>query len=162
MQRAQARQRLLSNELPGREKRESGFPPVLRNDGEFCASLLKIEDGVSRISLRKEGLFGLQVNQFSSHSRLFKEGGEFKGHASHLNRCLPVPDASSREQFGRIRGRFRFEVARTSIASSGCAKSYTSHLRWGSFFAFGALALFGRWRRIGSWKRRCLRRMAGP
>ena len=42
-----ARQRLLSNEFPGREKRDRGLFPVMRNDGEFCAARLKIEDGVS-------------------------------------------------------------------------------------------------------------------
>jgi hypothetical protein len=58
----------------------------MRNDGEFCAARLKIEDGVSRTSLRKEDLLGLQLNESSSHSCGYQEGSEVKGHASHLER----------------------------------------------------------------------------
>jgi hypothetical protein len=112
MQPTHARQRLLSNEFPGGEKRDGGLLPVMRNDGEFCPARAKIEDGVSRISLRKEDLLGLQLDDFSSHSRFFQKGDEVKGHASHsilLNG--PSRMRSSRERFGRVRGRFRSEVA---------------------------------------------------
>ena len=59
MQRAHAGQRLISNEFPGGEKRDGGLLALMRNYGEFCAAGLKIEDGVSRTSLRKEDLLGL-------------------------------------------------------------------------------------------------------
>jgi DNA topoisomerase I len=38
------RERLLSNEVAGGEKRDCGLFAVLRNDGEFCPAALKIED----------------------------------------------------------------------------------------------------------------------
>ena len=60
------RDRLLSNEVAGAKKRDGGFFAVLRNHGEFCAALLKIENAVSRISLRKEGLLGLELDDPSS------------------------------------------------------------------------------------------------
>jgi hypothetical protein len=58
----------------------------VRNDGEFGAARAKVEDGVGWISLRKEVLPGLQVDEFSSHSRFFKKLGEIKGHGSYLAR----------------------------------------------------------------------------
>jgi len=61
-----ARQRLLSNEFPGGEQRDGGLSPVVRNDGESCAARPKIEDRLSRTSLRKEDLLGLQLNDSSS------------------------------------------------------------------------------------------------
>ena len=88
MQPTHTRQRLLSNEFPGREKRDGGLFPVCRNNGEFCAARLKIEDGVSRTCLRKEGLPGLQLNDSSSHSCRCQKGSEVKGHTAprgHLN-----------------------------------------------------------------------------
>ena len=39
-----ARQRLLSNEFPGGEKRYGGLSPVVRNGSKFCAARPKIED----------------------------------------------------------------------------------------------------------------------
>ena len=84
MQPAHARQRLLSNEFPGSEKRDRGLLALRRNDGEFCAARLKIKDGVSRTSLRKEDLLGPQVDECSAHSCLLQKGGEVKGHASHI------------------------------------------------------------------------------
>jgi hypothetical protein len=79
-----AGKRRLSNEFSGGKKRDSGLLALLRNDGEFSAARPKIEDGVSRTSLRKEGIFGLQLDEFSPYSRFFKKCGEVKGHASHL------------------------------------------------------------------------------
>jgi hypothetical protein len=86
MQPTHASERFLSYEFPGGEKRDRGLFTILRNDGEFCAARPKIVDGVSRTSLRKEGLPGLQLDDSSSHSRFFKKGGEVKGHAFHLER----------------------------------------------------------------------------
>jgi hypothetical protein len=88
-------------------------------DSEFCAGRPKIEDGVSRASLQKEVLLWQHVDDFSSHSRFFQKGGEVKGHASHL-RHLNGPSwmRSSREQFGRVRDRFRLEEARIAILAS--------------------------------------------
>ena len=40
--------------------------PFCRNDRDLCAALLKIEDGVGGISLRKEGLLGLHLDDSSS------------------------------------------------------------------------------------------------
>src|ERR1039458_8797929 len=84
MQPAHAGQRLLSNEIPGGEKRDRGLPAFRRNDGESCAARLKIKDGVSRTSLRKEDLLGPQVDECSAHSCLLQNSGEVKGHASHI------------------------------------------------------------------------------
>src|ERR1019366_4213820 len=107
-----ARQRLFSNEFPGGEKRDGGLFAFVRNDSEFCAARLKIEDRVSRTSLRKEGLLGLQLDDTSSHSCFFKEGGEIKGHTAPLGHLSGLSRMqSSRGQFGRVRDRFRLEVA---------------------------------------------------
>src|ERR1035437_5583287 len=65
---ADAGQRLLSYEFPGREQRNGGLSTVVRNDCEFCAARPKIKDGVSRASLRKEDLLGLQLDDSSSYS----------------------------------------------------------------------------------------------
>ena len=81
MEPTNARQRLLSNEFPGGEQRNRGFLAFPRNDREFCAARPKLEDGVSRASLRKEVLLWLQVDDFSSHSCIFQKGDEVKGHA---------------------------------------------------------------------------------
>src|ERR1035437_2188518 len=111
MQPPHARQRLVPNEFPGGEKRDRGLFALRRNDCELCAASPKIEDGVSRISLRKEDLLGLQMDDFSSCSRFFQKGGEVKGHVSHFRHANgPSRMRSSREQFGGVRGRFRFEV----------------------------------------------------
>jgi len=114
-----ARERLLSDEFPGGEKRDRGFLAVLRNNCEFCVARPKIEDGVSRASLQKEDLLWLHVDDFSSHSRFFQKGGEVKGHASHLQHLNGSSRMrSAREQFGRIRDRFRLEEARIAILAS--------------------------------------------
>jgi hypothetical protein len=57
MHRADACQRLLSNEVAGPEKRYCCFFAVLRNDREFCATLLKIENAVCGNPLRKKTVF---------------------------------------------------------------------------------------------------------
>src|ERR1035438_5450813 len=105
-------QRLFSYELPGGQKRDGGLLPLMRNDGQFCAARPKIEDGVSRASLRKENLLGLQLDDSSSHSCCCQKGGEIEGHASHLGQLNgPSQMRSTREQFGSASDRFRFEVA---------------------------------------------------
>ena len=58
--------RLLSNEVACEEERDCGFFTFCRNNCEFCAALLKIENGVSWISLRKEDLLWLQLDDSSS------------------------------------------------------------------------------------------------
>ena len=50
----------------GAKKCDGGFFAVLRNHSEFCAALLKIENAVSRISLRKEGLLWFQLDDPSA------------------------------------------------------------------------------------------------
>jgi hypothetical protein len=60
----------------------------MRYDGQPCAARPKIEDGVSRASLRKENLLGLQLDDSSSDSGFFQKGSEVKGHASHLGKKL--------------------------------------------------------------------------
>ena len=98
MQRAHAGQRLLSNELPGGDQRDRALLAFGRNDGEFCAAGAEIEDGNSRISLRKEDLFGQQMDDFSSHARFFQKDGEIEGHGSHLRHVNgPSRMRSSRE-----------------------------------------------------------------
>src|ERR1035438_7235427 len=119
MEPTRAREGLLSNEFTGGEQRDRGFLAVRRDDCEFCAARLKIEDGVSRASLRKEDLLWLQVDDFSSHSRFFQKGGEVKGHASHPGHLNgPSRMRSSREQFGRVCDRFRLEGTRIAIVAS--------------------------------------------
>jgi hypothetical protein len=81
-----ARQRLISNELAGEDKRDGGLFAIVRNHGELCAASPKIEDRVSRTSLRKEDLPGLQVDNPPSHSCFFKKRGELEGQVSRLER----------------------------------------------------------------------------
>jgi len=111
MQRAYARQRLLSNEFPGGQKRDSGLLPVMRNDGKFCAARLKIEDGVSRTSLRKECLPGLHLTIRRPTPAVAKKTAMSKVMLSPHSLNGPPRMRSSRERFGRVRGRFRFEIA---------------------------------------------------
>jgi hypothetical protein len=119
-----ARQRLLSNEFPGGEERNGGLSPVVRNDSEFCAARSKIEDRVCRTSLRKEDLLGFQLDDSSSHSRFFQKAGEVKGHGAHLGRLsCQSRMRSSRERFGRVRDRFRFEAARFARLISQLCKT---------------------------------------
>jgi len=59
MQTAHGCERLLADEVASGAKRDCGLFTVLRNDSEFGAPFLKIEDGVSWTSLRKEGLLWL-------------------------------------------------------------------------------------------------------
>lgn len=94
---ANAGERLLSNEFPGSEKRDGGFFPVRRNDGEFCAARPKIEDCISRISLRKEGLFGLRPNPAFSRKVARSNSIVFASNEVHS----PSRIRASREQFGR-------------------------------------------------------------
>ncbi len=86
MDRTHTRQGLFSNEFSGKEKGDGGLLPVWRDYSQFCAARPEVEDGVSRFSLRKENLFGLQLNELSSHSNLIQKSSEIKGHASHLER----------------------------------------------------------------------------
>ena len=58
-------QRLLSHKVACGEERDGGFLAGLRNDRDLCAALLKIEDGIRRVSLRKECLLGLQLHDSS-------------------------------------------------------------------------------------------------
>jgi hypothetical protein len=50
--------RFLSNEVAGGEKRDRSLFTAPCNDSESCAALPKVENGISWISLRKEGLIG--------------------------------------------------------------------------------------------------------
>ena len=52
------RERLFSNKVTGREKRDGGFLPGCGNNRDLCAAFLKVEDGIRRASLRKKGLIG--------------------------------------------------------------------------------------------------------
>ena len=58
--------RLLSNKVAFGEERDCGFFTLCRNNCELCPALLKIESGVSWISLRKEDLLWLQLDDSSS------------------------------------------------------------------------------------------------
>src|ERR1700738_1227212 len=59
---------LLSNEVARGEKRYCGFFSLFRNDSEFCAALLKIEDGVGGTSLGEKGPLWLQLDDPSSQA----------------------------------------------------------------------------------------------
>jgi hypothetical protein len=56
------RDSLLTDELARRQECNRGLFPRIRNDRELRTAFLKIEDRVGDISLRKEGLFRLQMN----------------------------------------------------------------------------------------------------
>ena len=127
MEPTHAGERLLPDEFPGGEDRDGGFLAVRRNDCESCAARPKIEDGVSRASLRKEDLLRLQMDDFSSYSCFFQKGGEVKGHASHPQHLNgPSRMRSSREQFGRVCDRFRLEEAGLAILASRMATTIRS------------------------------------
>ena len=68
VQRAQACERLLSNEVRGGQKGDGGLLAIRRNDRQFCSASLEIEDSVSRVSLGEEGLFRLKLNDSSSEA----------------------------------------------------------------------------------------------
>src|ERR1700733_8971403 len=61
-------ERLLSNEVACGEQCDRGFLTVFRNDCDFCAPFLKIEDGVSRTSLREESPLWFQLDDSSPQS----------------------------------------------------------------------------------------------
>src|ERR1700722_846068 len=61
----QGRQRLLSNEGARSEQRDGGLFSVWRNNCQFCADTLKIEEAVGRITLREEGLLWSQLEDSS-------------------------------------------------------------------------------------------------
>ena len=71
-------ERLLSNEVADGEKDDCGFFTVFRNDSEFCATALKIEDRVSGTSLREECLLWFQLNDFSSQASFSQKCGSVK------------------------------------------------------------------------------------
>jgi hypothetical protein len=84
----------------------------VRNDGEFCAARSKVEDCFSRISLRKEGLIGLQVDKSPACSDFFQKGSEIEGHTFHLIATeWHLPDAVFTEAVRRERARFRLGSA---------------------------------------------------
>src|ERR1039457_6803399 len=60
------RQRPLSDKFACREHRNGGFLAGFRNDRHFCAALLKIENRVRRVSLRKERLLWRQLHDSST------------------------------------------------------------------------------------------------
>ena len=62
-----------------------GFFAGLRNDGEFCAAPLKIEDGVGWISLGKEDLLRLQLDDLASQPGIRQKGGDIKISSCWLN-----------------------------------------------------------------------------
>ena len=68
-------QALLANEVAGGDKRDGCFLAILRDDGELCATPLKIEDGVGGISLTEEGVFRLQLNNFAAKPCLCQKVG---------------------------------------------------------------------------------------
>jgi len=73
---------LLAHKVARCQQRDGGFLADLRNDRDLGAALLKIEDAVRRVSLGKEGLFWLQIDNSST-----KAGVGQKGQAI---RCLHV------------------------------------------------------------------------
>jgi hypothetical protein len=67
------RKAFLSNEVAGGKKRDGGLFTVPRNDSDLCAALLKIKDGVCRVSLAKKGLLRLQFNDSSAKAGVGKK-----------------------------------------------------------------------------------------
>jgi len=66
----QRRERLFSYKVAFGQERDSCFLSGLRDDRDLGATFLKIEDGIRRISLRKEGLSRRQLNDSSPQSGL--------------------------------------------------------------------------------------------
>jgi hypothetical protein len=66
--------RLFSNEVAGDEQGDGGLLAAFGDDGEFGATGLQVEDAIGRVSLREEGLFGLQADELSSQSGVGQEG----------------------------------------------------------------------------------------
>ena len=80
---SRGRKRLFSNKISGREKRDRGFLADCRNNRNSCAAFLEIEDRVRRISLRKEGLLGRQLDDSSPQAGARQKGGRIKRLAFH-------------------------------------------------------------------------------
>lgn len=68
--------RLFPNKFACGDKCYRGLFAACRNDGKACATLLKIENGVSGVSLREQRLLFLELGDSSSQpSALQKSGG---------------------------------------------------------------------------------------
>jgi hypothetical protein len=80
---------------------------VLRNNSLFCATALKIEDGVSGTSLREEGLLWFQLDDSSSQASFGQKRESVKCHflrLCHLND--PFQKSITPGQFRRAYDRF--------------------------------------------------------
>jgi hypothetical protein len=96
-------ERLLSNEVADGEKGDCRFFTVFRNNSEFRATALKIEDRVSGTSLREKGLLWLQLDDCSSQASFGQKCGSVKCNFlrhSHLNdpfQKAVMPESNSDE-----------------------------------------------------------------
>jgi hypothetical protein len=64
----------------------------LGDDRDLCAAILEIEDGIRRVSLRKERFPGHQFHDFPPQASMGEEGGGIKCRLfelNHLNASLP-------------------------------------------------------------------------
>ena len=67
--------RLLANKFTRRKQRDRCFFTSFRNDGNFCAALLKIENRVSRSSLGKKDLLCFYFDDPPTKACLCQKGG---------------------------------------------------------------------------------------
>ena len=58
--------RLFSNEFAGGDQGDGGLLAALGEDGELGTACLQVEDAIGWVSLREEGLLGLQTDKLSS------------------------------------------------------------------------------------------------
>jgi hypothetical protein len=70
------RKRGLAGKVARGKHRDCGLFTGLRNHGDLCAAVLKIEDGVGRISLREEMLLLVQFDDSSAKAAVGKKSGQ--------------------------------------------------------------------------------------
>ena len=74
MQSCDCRQRLLADKVAGRQQRNCGLFAILRNDCDFGAAFLKVENRVSWVTLAEKCLSGFQFDDGSAKSSVGKKG----------------------------------------------------------------------------------------
>ena len=89
------RERLFAHKVARGKKRDGSFLPGWGNHSDLCVALLKIENRVRGISLRKEGFLRRQLDDSSPQAGTRKESGgiEFRlfkfNHGSKPSLCGP-------------------------------------------------------------------------
>src|ERR1700677_347495 len=74
-QASHCRERLFSNKVTGREKRDGGFLPGSGNNRDLRAAFLQIKNRVRGISLGKEGILRRKLDDSSTQASARQKGG---------------------------------------------------------------------------------------